>query len=77
MVAASAMVTKSLPSQLQWIWTIVRLSPTTAPKIQDSFHVWVALQAKYSIPIFGVLQQQDPKENHFCKWVSKREDTQI
>ena len=30
----------------------LRLSSTTSPKIQDSFHVWVALQVKSSIPIF-------------------------
>ena len=47
------------------------------PKIQDTFVIWIALQTKGSIPIFGLLQQQDPKDNPFCKWVSRREDTQI
>jgi hypothetical protein len=47
------------------------------PKIQDSFYVWVVLEAKGSIPIFSLLQQQDPKENPFYKWVSRRDDTQI
>ena len=55
----------------------VRLSPTMGTQIQDPFHVWVMLQANVSIPIFCLLQQQDPKENPFCKWVSRREDTQI
>ena len=54
-----------------------RLSPTTTLKIQDSFVFWVALQAKSSIPIRHLLQQQDPKENPFCKWVSRREDAHI
>jgi hypothetical protein len=44
------------------------------PKIQDSFHVWVALQTNDLIHIFGLLQQPDPKENPFCKWVFRRED---
>ena len=54
-----------------------RLSPTTTLKIQDSFVFWVALQAKSSIPIRHLLQQQDPKENPFCKWVSRKEDAHI
>ena len=54
----------------------LRLSPTT-PKIQDPFVFWVALQVKGSIPIRHLLQQQDSKENHFCKWVSRREDVHI
>ena len=36
-----------------------------------------AATSKGSIPIFGLLQQQDPKDNPLCKWVSRREDTQI
>ena len=55
----------------------LRLSPTTPSKIQDLFILWVALQAKGSIPIRYLLQQQDPKESHFCKWVSRREDAHI
>ena len=35
----------------------LRLSPTMKPKIQDPFHVCIALQSKSSIPIFGLLQQ--------------------
>ena len=50
----------------------LRLSPTTPPKIQDLFILWVALQAKCSIPIRHLLQQQNQKENHFHKWVSRR-----
>ena len=49
----------------------------SSPKIQDSFVLWVALQVKGSIPIFSLLQQQDLKDNTLCKWVSRREDTQI
>ena len=55
----------------------LRLSPTTKPKIQDLFVLWVALQAKVSIHIRYLLQQQDQKENHFSKWVSRREDVYI
>jgi len=55
----------------------VRLSPTMSLKIQDSFILWVALQVKVFIPIFRLLQQQDLKDNTLCKWVSRREDTQI
>ena len=44
---------------------------------QDSFVLWVALQVKSSILIFSLLQQQDWKDNTLCKWVSRREDTQI
>ena len=33
--------------------------------------------AKGSIPIFDLLQQQDPEENSFCKWVYRKKDTQI
>ena len=47
------------------------------PKIQDPFVLWIALQAKGSIPIRHLRQQQDPKENHFCKWVFMREDAHI
>ena len=47
----------------------LRLSPTTTPKIQDTFVLWVTLQAKGSIPIRHLLQQQNPKKNPFCKWV--------
>ena len=47
------------------------------PKIQDPFVLWVALQTKGSIPIFILLQQHDPKDNPFCKWVFMRENTQI
>jgi len=54
----------------------VKLSPTS-PKIQGPFHVWVVLQVKGSIPIFGLLQQQDSKDNPFYKWVSRRDDTRI
>ena len=55
--------------------SISRLSPTMTPKIQDPFHVFIELQGKGSIPIFGLLQlQQDPKENPFCKWGIRRED---
>jgi hypothetical protein len=53
------------------------LSPTTPSKIQDLFHAGVVLQAKGSILIFCFLQQQYPKENPFCKWVSRKKDTQI
>jgi len=49
----------------------------SSPKIQDPFIFWVALQVKGSIPIFSLLQQQDLKDNTLCKWVSRREDTQI
>ena len=56
---------------------VARLSPSTLLKIQDPFHVWVALQVKGLIHIFSLLQQRDPKGNPFCKWVSRREDTQI
>ena len=41
------------------------------------FVLWVALEIKSSIPIFSLLQQQDLKDNTLCKWVSRREDTQI
>ena len=54
-----------------------RLSPTTSPKIQDTFVLWVALQAKGSIPIWHLLQQQDSKDNLFCKWVFRRDDAHI
>ena len=47
------------------------------PKIQYPFVLWVALQVKSSIHIFSLLQQQDLKDNPLCKWVSRREDTQI
>jgi len=55
----------------------------SSPKIQDL--LWVALQVKGlrssfqkgSIPIFSLLQQQDLKDNTLCRWVSRREDTQI
>ena len=49
----------------------------SSPKIQDPFVLWVALQVKGFIPIFSLLQQQDLKDNTLCKWVSRREDTQI
>jgi len=49
----------------------------SSPKIQNLFVLWVALQVKGSIPIFSLLQQQDLKDNTLCKWVSRREDTQI
>ena len=45
------------------------------PKIKDSFILWVALQANGSIPIFYLLQRQDPKDDPFYKWVSRREYT--
>jgi hypothetical protein len=35
------------------------------------------LQLKGSIPIFSLLQQQDPKDDPFCKWVFWRENTYI
>jgi hypothetical protein len=35
------------------------------------------LQLKSSIPIFSLLQQQDPKDDPFCKWVFLRENTHI
>ena len=35
------------------------------------------LQVKDFISIFSLLQQQDLKDNTLCKWVSRREDTQI
>jgi len=35
----------------------IRLSPTTSSKIQDPFHIWVALHVKDLISIFGLLQQ--------------------
>jgi len=49
----------------------------SSPKIQDPFVLWVALQVEGSIPIFSLLQQQDLKDNTLCKWVSRRENTQI
>jgi len=49
----------------------------SSPKIQDVFVIWVALQVKGSIPISSLLQQQDLKDNTLCKWVLRREDTQI
>jgi hypothetical protein len=42
-------------------------SKTIFNNITYPFPVWIALQAKSSIPFFGLLQQQDPKENPFCK----------
>jgi hypothetical protein len=42
-------------------------SKTIFNNITDQFHVWIALQAKSSIPFFYLLQQQDSKENPFCK----------
>ena len=39
--------------------------------------LWVALQTNDSISIKYLLQQQDPKENHFCKWVHRRDDAHI
>ena len=59
------------------IFYLLRLSPTTPPKIQDPFVLWIALQAKGSIPIRYLLQQHDPKKNPFYKWVSRREDAYI
>jgi hypothetical protein len=35
------------------------------------------LQLNGSIPIFSLLQQQDPKDDHFCKWAFWRENTYI
>ena len=49
----------------------------SSPKIQDLFVLLVALQVKSFIHIFSLLQQQDLKDNTLCKWVSRREDTQI
>ena len=59
------------------VWVHHRLSLTRTPKIQDSFVLWVALQTKDSIHIRHLLQQQDLKENHFCKWVFIRENVHI
>ena len=55
----------------------LRLSSTTATQNTRSICFLIALQAKGSIPVFGLLQQQDTKDNIFCKWVSRRQDTQI
>ena len=57
-------------------WAL-RLSPTTTSKIQDTFVIWIALQAKCSIHIRHLLQQPDSKENPFCKCVFRREDVYI
>jgi hypothetical protein len=55
----------------------LRLSLPTALKIKDPIHVWIVLHIKSSIPIFSLLQHQDLKENSFCKWIFRREDTHI
>ena len=39
-------------------------------------HLGSAIGKMFNI-YFCLLQQPDPKENPFCKWVSRREDTQI
>ena len=62
---------------IMWAINLLDCLQQPRPKIQDPFILWVALQAKGSIPIFGLLQQQDPKDNPFCKWVSRRDDIQI
>ena len=49
----------------------------SSPKIQDQFVFCVVLQIKSYVPIFSLLQQQDLKDNTLCKWVSRRENTQI
>jgi hypothetical protein len=41
----------------------LRLSPTTTPKTQHPFNIWVVLQANGSISIQHLLQQPDLKEN--------------
>jgi len=61
----------------QKYFPLIRLSPTITPKIQDPFVIWVALQAKCSIHIQHLLQQQDLKNNPFCKLVFRREDAHI
>ena len=55
----------------------LRLSPTIITQNTRPIYLWVALQVKGSIPIFSLLQQRDLKENTLCKWVSRRENTQI
>ena len=55
----------------------VRLSPTIVTQNTRPICPLVALQVKGSIPIFNLLQQQNLKDNTLCKWVSRREDTQI
>jgi len=56
---------------------VVRLSPTIIIQNTRPICPLVALQVKDYIPIFSLLQQQDLKDNTLCKWVSRREDTQI
>jgi hypothetical protein len=53
------------------------LSPTIITQNTRPICPLVALQVKCSIPIFSLLKQQDLKDNTLCKWVSRREDTQI
>lgn len=63
------------------MWQGGTATPSTAggeplPKILDLFILWIALElAKGSIPIVGLLQQQNSKDNPLCKCVSKRENT--
>ena len=66
-----------VPMHVWWSVLGVRLSSTTTPKIQDKFVLWVVLRANGLIPIRHLLQQQDPKENSFYKWVSRGEDVHI
>ena len=62
-----------LPASEEKLGYLQRLTP----KIKDSFILWVALHANGSISIWHLLQQQDLKDNPFCKWVFKRDDTHI